>query len=264
MPARLRFTLQGDQPEGPFAHSLALQGLVYGWIKAVDPKRSERLHDDNVTKPFAISPLVPAENNSCIFYVSCLDDSLTGTICEGANRNGKRVRVKGPSKLLVFDLSPEIVFEHEVSWARLECDAVAAYAWRVHLLSPTVCRIKERLLPLPDPANYFASWYYRWEGFAPHSLRMPELLEFVKDRVVVTGFSGETIRVPINEKQTAFPGFVGTADFAVHRPMPADTTVLTALDRLVSLSNCSGTGTQTMRGLGQTRTEQIKLLKEQR
>lgn len=261
MPTRLRFTLHGSKPDGPFAQSQALQGLIYGWIKAVDPADSQELHDNNATKPFAISPLVPTESGTSIFYVSCLDDSLTASICKGADLNGKEVQLKTRSKLLTFDLDPNIVFESTTSWARFERDAVLAHAWGVQLLSPTVCLLNEQLLPLPQPVNYFASWYSHWESFAPKSLKLPEVLDFVRDRVIVTGFSGETIDVPINDKQEVFPGFIGRVDFAVHRPKSQDAKMLKILDRLISLSEYSGTGAQTMRGLGQTRTEQLQQIK---
>ncbi|MDR0308966.1 MAG: CRISPR system precrRNA processing endoribonuclease RAMP protein Cas6 [Coriobacteriales bacterium] len=256
----MKIRLHGNQPEGPFAHAQALQSLVYGWIQAMDRTRAEELHDTNSSKPFSISPLVPSGNSDCVFYVSCLDDSLTDIICKGADSCDQNVYLKASHKVLTFTLDPKIDFESETSWTKLERNSEAANAWKVYLLSPTVCRIKEQLFPLPDPVNYFASWYYRWQGFGqPHPPQAPEIIEFVRDRVVVTAFSGETVDVPINARQSTFPGFVGFVDLAVHKPKNSEKDILKRLDMLTSLAEYSGTGAQTMRGLGQTRVERLNI-----
>ena len=258
MPTRLKFTLHGVQSQNPFVHAQALQGLVYSWIKAVDPNRSQTLHDSASSKPLSISPLAVVSDNLSAFYVTCLDDALACTVCKGADCHGNSIHLKAPSEVKTFTLDSNIEFVDESSWTKIEYESLAAYAWRIHLLSPTVCRKKGRLLPLPDPVNYFSSWYFRWESFAPKSLEAPTLLDFVKDHIDVIGFSGETVKIPVNENQEAFPGFTGTVEFAVRKSKLVDSTLLKKLDCLVSLGDFSGTGAQTMRGMGQTRTERLK------
>jgi CRISPR/Cas system endoribonuclease Cas6 (RAMP superfamily) len=258
----MRFTLSGEKPEGPFAHTRALQALVYQWINEVNPEKANELHgkEQSRTKPFAIGPIMPGEGETFIFHILSVDDELARVICAGAYLHGMQVHLKAPAKVLTFTLGHDIVMEAQRSWKAMSQEAVCATAWRVRLLSPTACKIQGRVRPLPDPCTYFASWFHRWMTFAPETCPIKDVLGFVADRLDVTDFAGETVAVPISNGQLAYPGFLGTVDFSVSKPTREDRDSLRTLDTLIAFAEFTGTGTQTMRGMGQTRTDRLHTL----
>jgi CRISPR-associated endoribonuclease Cas6 len=269
MPFRIKFTLSGEKPEGPFAHARALQALVYQWINIVNPEKATELHETEKgkSKPFAIGPVVPEEDGTFVFHVSSVDDELARIICAGAYLYGTQIHLKAPARILTFTLGHDIAVESQKDWKTIGREAVCATAWRVKLISPTTCKIKGHVCPLPDPNTYFASWLHRWQVFAPevcHITDVKETLRFVKNRVDVMDFAGETVAVPISDDQLAYPGFIGTVDFSIKGSSHKDRAHLRTLDTLVAFAEFAGTGTQTMRGMGQTRIERLHVLTNSR
>jgi CRISPR-associated endoribonuclease Cas6 len=260
--------LQGLPPDDLTEHSQALQALIYRWIDSVDPEKAAQLHDgaDGIDgkrsmKPFSIAPLKAVGDKRLALSITSLDDDLARLICAGALLYNQPVRLKAKSTHHSYSLDPQIEHEVHCDWTDFLANAVPATAWKVTLVSPTACKIKGRINPAPLPSNYFASWFRRWESFSTKALPQLDILDFVEARVDVAALQGATKGVPIAPQEKPYPGFYGAVLFSVHKPTAKDRAYLEALDTLVAFAEFAGTGAQTMRGMGLTRTTRLKTWK---
>ena len=263
MPARIKLTIQGTLPEDPHGHARALQALVYKWISVADSEIASLIHDNSEgIKPIAIAPITALDRESAQIEISTLDDSLVGKLCEGILKDSKTIYLKIGQHLNTYTIGHDIQISH-FSWQELIDKAKPATAWRIELLSPTSSRKGGRKNPLPQPEVYFTSWYHKWQRFAPKEAQLGDkdsLIDFVKTRIEVTGQRGETISHRIHQNDSTWPTFIGTVEYRTNKPHQRDAEHLKQLDALTLLSSFSGTGAQTMCGMGQTRPTRLEVL----
>jgi len=249
MPHVFRCELAGPAPQNPYQHTSGLRALVLQWIAASDAALAESLHASNKPKPYSIGPLVVAGEDVVEFDVSVLSDDVTWSMLKGIELLGPRVRLGR----CVYVMTGPVSYVHERTWDEL-LQAQVRRSWRFALLSPVAHHAKGRLrkaVVLPDPANYFGSWLTRWNLYG-QSAMSPSVLDVASDQIVVSHCIGETRRIAI-ERGRSFIGFVGEVTFDLLKPEAVDLDTLQALARLAALAPFSGTGVETMRGMGLTR-----------
>jgi len=124
----------------------------------------------------------------------------------------------------------------------------------VRLLTPTAHHAPgsvRRTTLTPSPRLYVGSWLTRWNLSC--ELSIPDaLLDAVDDYVVISGFRGGTVAVPLDAGRT-FLGFSGTVQFTVLCDTAEACRVREVLWSLARFAEFCGTGVETMRGMGQTR-----------
>lgn len=261
MPTRLTLTLQGEAPSFHFGHSKALQALAYQWIATASKSTAAELHDGKRKpgmKPFSIAPLRLAGTSSANVDITCVDDAIAPLLLEGAAKHQGALLLKSRSRLHRYaDFS--IDQASSVSWNRMLMSAKPASAWRVMFLSPTATKVKGVVDPHPSAEAVFSSWFYRWQNFAPMKLEL-DCLERVKSNMRISYIEGETSNVDIAFGQKPYQGFSGVVEYKIDNPADVNKSVLKTLDLLALFSEYAGTGTQTMRGMGVTRTVRLKEL----
>jgi CRISPR/Cas system endoribonuclease Cas6 (RAMP superfamily) len=241
-------------------HSEALQALVYRWIQSVDPKTSQELHDSNGPKPIAITPLVPIGEGEVCVGIACLDDKLTKCIRAAVLLNDAPIGLKAKDTHHSYALDTEVDLVAQADWGDFVRAALPSSTWQIDLLSPTACKILKRVAPAPSAVAYFNSWLTRWNTFSPIQLPAKEILAFVEARVDIIELEGHTERVFISPQENPYPGFIGSVTFAVNKPTSKDAPQLKTLDTLITFATYSGTGVQTMRGMGTTQTKALEPL----
>ena len=255
MPLTLKITLQPEPRARMNAHPLGLRAVVYDWIRRADPEAAQAIHDANQPKPYNIGPLLPWPGadprtpGAVAFEVSVLVDWVGDLIVAGAAdaATGMRLgrdhfRIAGP---------PELV--RRASWEELMQSERAAARWRFRLVSPTAHHAAgehRKAVVLPSPENYFGTWTSRWNLCAPQPFG-PELRELIAERVAVTACDGHTERIELAPNRS-FVGFVGEVTFGFLQPRTAPPGSLEALTALARLAEFSGTGVETMSGMGKT------------
>jgi CRISPR-associated endoribonuclease Cas6 len=253
MPYRLRIHLKGPTPQSAYQHSAGLRALLLSWIEEQNPDLSQAFHDANQPKPYTVSPLNAASSgqHSLFFDVSLTTDWLLEMILNSCPKTGNSIRL-GPQGFMV-SAEPEIIVAD--SWETLIEGARPFKRATVTLMSPTASHapgILRKVIVLPAPENYFGSWFGRWNNSSPVPMS-PELLEVVRERIVVSHCAGETERALIDGKRP-FLGFVGQVTFEILKREDIAPAGLKALSSLVRYANYCGTGVETIRGMGQTRT----------
>jgi CRISPR-associated endoribonuclease Cas6 len=242
-------------------HSEALQALVYRWIQSIDPKASQELHDSNGLKPLAIAPPVPVGTEEVRVGITCLDDKLTKGIRAAVLLHDEPVRLKAKHTHHSYTLDGEARVVAQADWDGFMHTAAPSSSWEISLLSPTACKVLKRIAPAPSAVAYYNSWLARWNAFSPIQLPTEELLAFVADRIDIVALNGRTDEMLISPQEKPYPGFSGTVTFAVNKPTKSDIPQLKTLDALVAFASYSGTGVQTMRGMGATQTRALSALK---
>ena len=249
MPHVFRCQLAGPAPQNPYQHTAGLRALLLRWIAGNDEDLAESLHASNRPKPYSIGPLVIADDNILEFDVSVLSDDITWSILRGIERLGPKVRLGRFGYMMTGPVS----YVHEQSWDEL-LQAQVRRSWRFALMSPVAHHAKGSLrkaVVLPDPVNYFGSWLSRWNLYGPAAISSA-VLDVASDQIVVSHCAGATHRIAI-ERGRSFIGFVGEVTFDLLKPECVDVDSLLALGRLAALAPFSGTGVETMRGMGLTR-----------
>jgi CRISPR-associated endoribonuclease Cas6 len=250
MPLKLRFHLRGDPPSHPFRHADGLRKLVLDWLAlGGGPDLAATLHDANQPNPYTISPL-HAHNDALWFEIAVLADPFVAPICEGADHYGTDLRL-GPQLFRRVRVEKR----EEVSWERLLRPGESLQTARVRLITPTAHHAPgpyRKAVVLPAPETYFGSWFDRWNLCSPWPF--PEsLLETVRTNVGISACRGQTETVLLDAKRR-FIGFVGEVTFRLLKPEMAAPEEKAALAALARFANYCGTGVETTRGMGQTRT----------
>lgn len=250
MPLRLHFPLRGSPPAHSFQHMTGLRALVLKWLDAANPSLAEEMHDRGRVKPYAISPIWN-EGGRLSFELSLLDDGLLGPLAAGLSQCKQDIRLGSQWFHL---LQPEIV--ETATWEQIISIRPANDSIiDLQLITPTAhhaaassCR---KSVVLPSPELYFGSWLNRWNAYAPSPL--PDtILEIVADRVAIGACAGGTQVVKL-DRSRSFIGFEGTVRFCILKYHDLPPQELQALWTLTRLASFSGTGVETMRGMGQTR-----------
>jgi len=254
MPAKLRLQLLGEPPAHPFQYANELRALVYVWIGRCQPERAGVFHEANAPKPYAISPL-QSEADRCWFQVSLLDDRLVGPLTEVAAREEKLLLGRERFALVGVQVREEMTWEE-----LLPAEVHPRPRITVRLLTPTAQHAPgphRKVAVVPSAENYFASWLNRWKLCAGAWQCAPfavdeSVLAAVESHVVIASFSGGTEVVRNLDPNRHFVGFVGEVNFEVLKPHTLSHGLCASLEALAHLGSYSGTGVETMRGMGQT------------
>jgi CRISPR-associated endoribonuclease Cas6 len=250
MPIKLRFALEGPDPVSPFRHATGLRAVTLDWIRRADPVLSQAIHDANQSKPFSISRLW-SEEEVAMFEVAVLTDSLVAPLLEGIESAGKMVR-----------LGPHTYFLREwqtfgaVTWEELLTPCPAAREFHFRIVSPTAHHAAGELrksIVLPSPELYFGSWLGRWNVCCPAQFDMEAIRSLVEQQVAVKSCEGGT-RVVMLDQGRPFIGFQGDVRFTLLKPDTVAPEARSALATLTRFAEYCGTGVDTMRGMGQTKT----------
>jgi CRISPR-associated endoribonuclease Cas6 len=251
MPLKLRVMLEGEPPRRPFQHAKGLRALALHWIAEADPALAEEIHDANAPKPYTISPLWTEERRSSRswFEIGLLLDELTTRMLHGLEQSERNVRL-GEQSFIVRDLC---IIQQE-SWEELlTLPDRMLHELAFRLTTPTAhhaASLYRKSIVTPSPEHYFANWLARWNLYSPFNLD-PVLLSWVEQQVAVKEFEGGTRLVKLDAGRS-FIGFQGVVTFAILKPETLPVEVATALTALARFAEYSGTGVDTMRGMGQT------------
>lgn len=229
-------------------------GLLLQILRSVSPEASAALHDANVRKPFALSPLTVQPLSSGIaqvfMSVKVWDADLASVLQQALSAAlDIRVTVSGAPAVVL-----NVVVEPAVSLASL-VPACAPPSVRVHFDSVTFFSLGRRfgrqqygLLPSSELVVY--SWLRAWQS-AGGTVRAPLDVGALKERVALRGVHALSTQVVRGEK-TALTGFTGGATYAWVGDEPWGGSLLAALARF---SEYCGTGAKTGHGFGSTRLE---------
>lgn len=271
MPYKLQFQLAGEPPAYPYSVATGLRAVAFGWICAADAALAKTIHDANQSKPLSISPLwtVAGEQRVCLFEIAVLADSLLPVFLEGIQRSSDQIRLGNRHYTLTTvdvvaaatwqDLlappasgNPEFEFEilspaaHHMPSGhnpQIEPETDAPE-------EPATAKIRKSIV-LPTPELYFGSYLGRWNVCCETKIS-EDLLRLVEKQVAVRACQGATQQIML-DRNRLFIGFEGYVCFEILKPttFPAEARhVLTALARFATFT---GTGVDTMRGMGQTR-----------
>lgn len=264
MPTRLRFPLDGPPPAEPHSHAAGLYRLVLDWLDRACEGLSAPVHDANQVKPLSISPVWQEEGRP-YFEVSVLADWLLEPLLAGAA--GVETARLGTMSYRIG--RPEVVLQAAFESMRA---GRSESAWGFRLLSPTAHRPAgpvERQVVLPAPDLYFGSWLGRWNLCCEEAMD-PALLEIARSFVEVEECDGSTRSIHLprgsgsGSARTApdFTGFVGQVRFRAIPKAELSRQALGELTALARFASFSGTGRDTMRGMGQTNAVGGKIGKE--
>lgn len=250
MPLRLRIHLRGDPPSSPFQHMAGLRKLLLDWLAlGGGSELASAVHDANQPNPYTLSPLW-ADSGALWFEIAVLADAFVAPLCEGANRYGANLRL-GPQSFSVINVQKS----EEVSWEHLLHPREPPRTMSLRLVTPTAHHAPgphRKAVVLPSPENYFGSWFDRWNLCSPW--HFPEsLLETVRTNVGISACRGQTETVLLDARRR-FIGFVGEVTFRLLKPKMVAPEEKVALAALARFANYCGTGVETTRGMGQTRT----------
>lgn len=254
MPARIRLKLAGPPAAGPHRHAEGIRALVMASIRRADPELAAAVHDANRPNPIAIGPLETTADRAdeSAFEIAILKDSMIEPLLEGLPRVGAAVNL-GPARYVVADGC----IVAAASFRDLSSLPPHDRSLRLNVLTPTAHHAPgavRRTIVVPDPRLYAGSWLGRWNLFADARFD-PALLNAVAQCVVVSAFSGGTRAIKLDGRRV-FIGFVGSVTFHVLDASSGADDVAAALWTLARFAEYSGTGVETMRGMGCTRIAQ--------
>lgn len=250
MPARIRLSLVGPEPPGPHSHADGLRAVALAAIRRALPALSAAIHDANQPNPLSVGPLIKGADGAQGFFleIGCSADEVVEPLLTGLPKPGGRVVLgRMPYDVRGLDVIAQATFDDLAA-------SPEGRAIRLHMLTPTAHHapgVIRRSVVLPNPALYVGSWFRRWNLYAPAPFE-EALMEAVAGQAAVRSFEGGT-RVARLDRNRAFIGFVGRVDLSI-LDGPADgAQVAAAVWALARLAEYSGTGVETMRGMGQTR-----------
>lgn len=249
MPSKIRIVLNGPTPRSPWAHATGVRAVVFRWLARGSAGAAEALHNANQPKPLSIGPLRPDDDGSLCFEIGSLADWVEALILDGASGDGGRVRL-GPDSYSVTNVE----VTQRTSWEDMVEDAAPFRGAAFRMETPTAHHAGgalRRTVVAPDARLYWGSWFGRWRLCAP-SPPPDGLLDLVEERMVVAEFCGETAAADF-EANRIFIGYTGRVRFRLLAPDDATPTARRWLSALARLAEFSGTGVETMRGMGKTR-----------
>ena len=251
MPLKIRFHLEGEAPSDPYQHARGLRALVLDWIGEIDPAYSKEVHDANQPKPYSIGTLRRHDTlrRACSFDLALLVDALYAPILQGQRQTGETFQLgRVGYRIREVEILRPLTYEEIVHAA-----PDTAREFRFRQVTPTAhhrgSEIRKAIL-LPDPELYFGNWWMRWNLCSEWQIAR-NLLEVVERQVAITYCQGGTQTANI-DKERNFAGFRGDVTFALLKPDTVSPEVRQALAALTLFAEYSGTGVDTMRGMGET------------
>ena len=251
MPLKIRFHLDGDAPPDPYQHAKGLRAVVLKWIEEINPVFSSEIHDANQPKPYSISAIRRHgnERGTCWFELSLLLDELYIPILQGQGAKGN---------ILHLGQQAYRVREAEIHQVRPFADIIrnapaTPREFRLRQQTPTAhhrgSEVRKAIL-LPDPELYWGNWWLRWNLCCEWQIPR-EVLLVVEGQAAVTYCQGGTQVAKIDAGRS-FAGFVGEVTFGLLKAETIAPDIRKALAALAIFAQYSGTGVDTMRGMGET------------
>ena len=251
MPLKIRFHLDGDAPLDPCQHAKGLRAVVLNWIAEINPVFSSEIHDANQPKPYSISALKRNENlrGACWFELSLLLDDLYAPILKGQGAKGNLIQLGNQ----LYRVRETEIY-HLRTYEEILRDApTTAREFRLRQRTPTAhhrgSEVRKAIL-LPDPELYWGSWWLRWNLCSEWQINR-DVLEVAAEYAAVTYCQGGTQAAKIDAGRS-FAGFVGEVTFALLKADAIAPDIRKALAALAIFAQYSGTGVDTMRGMGET------------
>ena len=251
MPLKIRFHLGGEAPPDSFQHARGLRALALAWIGASDPEYSQLIHDTNQPKPYSIGTLRRHEQprRACWFDLTVLLDALYAPVLQGQQQMGETFRLgQYLYRIREVEILRPMTYEQIIQAAP---ETVCEFRFRQ--ATPTAhhrgSEIRKAIV-LPDPDLYFSNWWMRWNLCSEWQIAR-ELLEVVERQIAVTYCQGGTQTANIDRDRN-FAGFCGDVTFALLKPDTVSPEIRQGLAALAMFAEYSGTGVDTMRGMGET------------
>lgn len=254
---------QIDQFTGRGVH-----GFWFNRWRDADPSMGDELHDSSDTQPFTLSPLMglPRPQRGTVqlkpgtaarFRITCLTDALTEALkakwLEGLEGKAdvyipqpKDEDPGVPWKVTRAEVEAEASYE-ELSKRHL-MNSVPPREWRMDFLTPTTFHGTNGHLPFPLPDSLIGSWVRRWNAFAPIALPKEELLEWTRQKLVVSSYNLRTL--PAREGERLRVGCSGSLTL---RALEMPPYLRAATDLLAHYASFCGSGSHTAQGMGQTK-----------
>ena len=218
------------------------------------------MHADTWPKPLTLSPLW-WRDGGWELEISVLLDQVGNLLLQGLAAHDPVLRLGRDEYLLQgvrmgAAASVEEMLQQAAPVSQIMVDFLTPTTHHDTLMLDPVLNRKTKISnPFPDPARTVTSWFHKWNclmgrmGLAP----IPEEFLEILPHLALSRMQGETQIIHLNGKQSLV-GFVGSAVFEVIHPETLPPYMTTTLSLLATFANFSGTGVETLRGMGQTRT----------
>jgi CRISPR-associated endoribonuclease Cas6 len=248
-----------------------VHGFWFNRWREVDAALGDALHESNDMQPFTLSPLTltprpsPAgkgigvrvkPGTAARLRITTLTDALSEAV-----KSKWLEGLEGKAEVFIPQPKDE---EPGVPWRvrRVEVEAQASYEamskvhlmssvppreWRLAFLTPTTFHGSSGHLPFPLPDSLVNSWLRRWNAFAPIALPKEELLEWSRQKLVVSSYNLRTL--PAREGERLRVGCTGRLAL---RALEMPPYLRAAIDLLAHYASFCGSGAHTAQGMGQT------------
>jgi CRISPR-associated endoribonuclease Cas6 len=252
---------QIDQFTGRGTH-----GFWFNRWREVDPVMGDELHSANDTQPFTLSPLMglPYVQRGMVqlkpgapsrLRITSLTETVTDALQSkwAQGLDGNEVWIPQPKdddpgvswRVMQVDVDAHISYE-ELAKLHL-MNSIPPREWRLEFLTPTTFHGATGHLPFPLPDSLVNSWLRRWNVFAPITLPREELLEWSRNKLVVSSYNLRTL--PAREGERLRVGCVGILTL---RALEMPPYLRACIDLLAHYAPFCGSGSHTAQGLGQT------------
>lgn len=253
-----------------------VHGLWFNRWREVDANLGDELHNASEVQSFTLSPLMgfPSPRGRsrstpkgrvgvragtpARFRITALTDALGEAVkskwLAGLAEDGRELFIPQPKEgeagvsWKVTRTEIEAEESYEAMSKRHLMNSVPPRAWTLELLSPTTFHSAGGHLPFPLPDSLVNSWARRWNAFAPVALPREELLEWSRQKLVVSSYTLRTL--PAREGERLRVGCVGRLAL---RALEMPPYLRAAIDLLAHYARYCGSGSHTSQGLGQTR-----------
>jgi CRISPR/Cas system endoribonuclease Cas6 (RAMP superfamily) len=253
---------QLDQFTGRGVH-----GFWFNRWREVDAALGDALHDSTDMQSFTLSPLMglPRSYRGAVhlkpgipahFRIATLTNALSEAV-QSKWLDG----LEGMDGVCIPEPKDEdpgipwrvtrVEVERQESYEALSkvhlMNSVPPREWRLDFFSPTTFHGSNGHLPFPLPDSLVNSWMRRWNAFAPIALPKEELLEWSRQKLVVSSYHLRTS--PAREGERLRVGCVGSLTL---RALEMPPYLRAAIDLLSHYSLFCGSGSHTAQGMGQT------------
>jgi len=243
---------------GYYAYALFLD-----MMKQANSAVAQRLHDEDSTKPFTISPLqgkfqrrldgikLSADNIYWIRLTFLREDVFAHFMDAAAKTSSRTLRLNNALLQIsgVLTTPGSAPFCKCTTFESILENASGERSIKMRFLSPAVFRSGgKRNVFFPEPRLLFNSYLAKWQGLSPVKLEN-SLGEVVDKGVRITQYKLETRILDFGSYREI--GFEGNCGIEISNEIAEDTAK--ALNALADFSFYCGTGAKTTMGMGQTR-----------
>jgi len=236
-----------------------IQALFLNIIAKQDKQLAEKLHQENILRPYAVQPLKPLQGKKKIieekwiieegqqysFTISTLTEELTKTMIEILAEIQQIEIGKIPFDVLQVQIESK-------TYETLLKESFAAPKIQMEFLTPTHFRWKEAetYLPFPLPHLFYTNLARIWNMFHPYKADLGELKIWTIKNVYVKSFKGGTREIQI--KGTKQTGYKGKIEYIIKNPERGYAKWATILTKYAEYTNVGAHRTQ---GMGVVKTD---------